>query len=59
MVTDADRSQDFYRKALWFEPVSDITVGGQNYSYLEGVDGAKIRMVTFRTKANWHTLIYL
>ncbi|MEG4214321.1 VOC family protein [Microcoleus sp. Pol14C6] len=47
-VTDADRSKNFYTKALSFEPVSDITVEGQNYSYLEGVDGAKIRIVTLQ-----------
>ena len=47
-VTDADRSQDFYTKALSFEFVSDITVEGQNYSDLEGVDGAKIRIVTLQ-----------
>lgn len=47
-VTDADRSKDFYTKALSFEPVSDITVEGQNYSDLEGVDGAKIRIVTLQ-----------
>lgn len=47
-VTDADRSQDFYTKALSFEFVSDITVEGQNYSDLEGVDKAKIRLVTLQ-----------
>src|SRR6476620_12764323 len=47
-VTDADRSKDFYTKALSFEPVSDITVEGQNYRDLEGVDGAKIRIVTLQ-----------
>ncbi|MEO6860943.1 MAG: VOC family protein [Microcoleus sp.] len=47
-VTDADRSQDFYTKALSFEPVSDITVEGQNYSALEGVDGAQIRIITLQ-----------
>ncbi|MEG4589252.1 VOC family protein [Microcoleus sp. MOSTC5] len=34
MVKDADRSQDFYRKALSFEPVSDITVEGQKFALL-------------------------
>ncbi|MEC4817117.1 MAG: VOC family protein [Scytonema sp. PMC 1069.18] len=47
-VTDADRSLDFYTKALSFEPVSDITVEGQNYSDLEGVANAKIRIVTLQ-----------
>lgn len=47
-VTNADRSQEFYTKALSFEFVSDITVEGQNYSELEGVEGAKIRIVTLQ-----------
>ncbi|WP_333188428.1 VOC family protein [Microcoleus sp. Pol7_A1] len=34
MVKDADRSHDFYRKALSFEPVSDITVEGQKFALL-------------------------
>lgn len=47
-VTDADRSKDFYTQALEFEPVSDITVEGRDYSDLEGVPGAKIRIVTLQ-----------
>lgn len=47
-VTNADRSQDFYTQALSFKPVSDITVEGQDYSDLEGVPGAKIRIVTLQ-----------
>ncbi|MFN6480726.1 VOC family protein [Nostoc sp. DedQUE07] len=42
------RSLDFYTQALAFELVSDITVEGQDYSDLEGVTGAKIRIVTLR-----------
>jgi catechol 2,3-dioxygenase-like lactoylglutathione lyase family enzyme len=42
------RSLNFYTQALAFELVSDITVEGQDYSDLEGVTGAKIRIVTLR-----------
>ncbi|MFN6465611.1 MAG: VOC family protein [Nostoc sp. DedVER02] len=42
------RSLEFYTQALLFELVSDITVEGQDYSDLEGVPGAKIRIVTLR-----------
>ncbi len=47
-VSNVDRSQAFYTKALGFEPVSDITVQGQNHSDLEGVADAKIRIVTLK-----------
>ena len=44
-VTDAARSKDFYTQALSFASVSDITVDGKDYSDLEGVAEAKIRIV--------------
>ncbi|MEH2362667.1 VOC family protein [Nostoc sp.] len=47
-VTNCDRSLNFYKEALGSELVSDITVEGQNYSDLENVTGAKIRIVTLR-----------
>lgn len=47
-VTNADRSKDFYTQALGFEPVSDITVERRDYSDVEGVPGAKIRIVTLQ-----------
>ncbi|MFH7024111.1 MAG: VOC family protein [Heteroscytonema crispum UTEX LB 1556] len=47
-VTSCDRSWKFYTQALLFELVSDITVEGQDYIDLEGVTGAKIRIVTLR-----------
>ncbi|WP_341529411.1 VOC family protein [Nostoc sp. UHCC 0302] len=47
-VTSCNRSLEFYTQALLFELVSDITVEGQDYSDLEGVTGAKIRIVTLR-----------
>jgi catechol 2,3-dioxygenase-like lactoylglutathione lyase family enzyme len=47
-VTDADHSKDFYTQALGFETVSDITLEGSDYSDIEGVAGAKIRIVTLQ-----------
>ncbi len=47
-VKNCNRSLNFYTQALAFELVSDITVEGENYSDLEGVPGAKIRIVTLR-----------
>jgi catechol 2,3-dioxygenase-like lactoylglutathione lyase family enzyme len=47
-VTDADRSKDFYTEALGFEAISDITVEGRDYSDIEGVPGAKIRIITLQ-----------
>ncbi|MEH1789858.1 VOC family protein [Nostoc sp.] len=47
-VTNCNRSLDFYTQAFLFELVSDITLEGQDYSDLEGVPGAKIRIVTLR-----------
>ena len=47
-VADVERSKDFYEQALSFETVSDITVAGQDYSQLEGVAEAKIRIVTLQ-----------
>ncbi len=47
-VTDVVHSKDFYTQALGFEPVSDLTVEGKDYSDLEGVPEAKIRIVTLQ-----------
>ena len=47
-VSNVDRSQEFYTQALGFQCVSDITVEGEEYSQLEGVPDAKIRIVTLR-----------
>ncbi|MEH1855183.1 MAG: VOC family protein [Nostoc sp.] len=47
-VTNCNRSLEFYTQALAFELISDITVEGQDYSDLEGVPGAKIRIITLR-----------
>jgi catechol 2,3-dioxygenase-like lactoylglutathione lyase family enzyme len=48
IVTDADRSKDFYTQALGFKTVSDMTVEGSDFSDLEGIAGAKIRIVTLQ-----------
>ncbi|MGF1939234.1 MAG: hypothetical protein RM347_033630 [Nostoc sp. ChiQUE02] len=42
------RSLNFYTQALLFELVSDITVEGKDYSDLEDITEAKIRIVTLR-----------
>ncbi len=47
-VTDVVHSKDFYTQALGFEPVSDLTVEGKDYSDLEGVPETKIRIVTLQ-----------
>ncbi|WP_104900562.1 VOC family protein [Nostoc sp. 'Peltigera membranacea cyanobiont' N6] len=47
-VTSCNRSVDFYTQALGFELVSDITVEGQDYSDLQGITEAKIRIVTLQ-----------
>ncbi|MEH2264322.1 VOC family protein [Nostoc sp.] len=47
-VTSCHRSVDFYTQALGFELVSDITVEGQDYSDLQGITEAKIRIVTLQ-----------
>jgi catechol 2,3-dioxygenase-like lactoylglutathione lyase family enzyme len=47
-VSDVDRSQAFYMKALGFRLISDVTVEGQDYSELEDLAGANIRIVTLQ-----------
>ncbi|MBP5975640.1 VOC family protein [Brasilonema sp. CT11] len=47
-VTDGDRSLNFYTQALGFKVVSDITVAGQDYGDLEGVETANIRIITLQ-----------
>src|SRR6266508_4463930 len=43
-VSDMDRSVEFY-SALTFQKVSDIEVLGEQYEHLEGVFGARMRIV--------------
>src|SRR5216117_3840248 len=43
-VSDMDRSVEFY-SALTFQKVSDVEVFGEQYEHLEGVFGARMRVV--------------
>jgi len=47
-VSDMDRAVNFYSKVLTFEQVSDIEVAGDEYEHLEGVFGARARIVRMR-----------
>lgn len=47
-VDDMDRAVDFYTNVLTFEKVSDVEVSGRQYELLEGVFGARARIVRLR-----------
>jgi catechol 2,3-dioxygenase-like lactoylglutathione lyase family enzyme len=47
-VADMDRSVAFFRDVLTFEPESDIEVAGPEYERLQGVFGARMRVVRMR-----------
>jgi catechol 2,3-dioxygenase-like lactoylglutathione lyase family enzyme len=47
-VSDIDRSVEFFSKVLSFEKVSDIEVAGSEYERLQGVFGARMRIVRMR-----------
>ena len=47
-VSDVDRSVEFFSKVLSFEKVSDIEVMGSEYERLQGVFGARMRIVRMR-----------
>ncbi len=47
-VSDMDRSVEFFSKVLSFEKLSDIEVAGSEYERLQGVFGARIRIVRMR-----------
>jgi catechol 2,3-dioxygenase-like lactoylglutathione lyase family enzyme len=47
-VSDMTRAIDFYGSVLGFEKVSDIEVAGREYELLEGVFGARMRIVRLR-----------
>jgi catechol 2,3-dioxygenase-like lactoylglutathione lyase family enzyme len=47
-VLDMDRSVAFYTRVLDFESVSDTEVAGPQYERLEGVFGARLRVVRLR-----------
>jgi catechol 2,3-dioxygenase-like lactoylglutathione lyase family enzyme len=47
-VSDMDRSVDFFSKVLSFEKISDVEVAGGEYERLQGVFGARMRVVRLR-----------
>jgi catechol 2,3-dioxygenase-like lactoylglutathione lyase family enzyme len=47
-VSDMDRSVEFFTKVLTFEKVSDVEVAGSEYERLQGVFGARMRVVRLR-----------
>jgi len=47
-VSDMDRSVEFFSKVLSFEKVSDIEVAGSEYERLQGVFGARMKIVRMR-----------
>jgi catechol 2,3-dioxygenase-like lactoylglutathione lyase family enzyme len=47
-VSDMDRSVEFYRGVLGFEPVTDMEVAGDDIEHLYGVFGARVRIVTLQ-----------
>jgi len=47
-VSDMDRSVDFYSRVLDFKKVSDNEVAGAEYEHLEGVFGARARIVKMK-----------
>jgi catechol 2,3-dioxygenase-like lactoylglutathione lyase family enzyme len=47
-VSDMDRAIDFYSKVLAFEVVSDTEVAGEAFEHLEGVFGARARVVRMK-----------
>jgi catechol 2,3-dioxygenase-like lactoylglutathione lyase family enzyme len=47
-VSDMDRSVDFYTRVLDFTKASDGEVSGPEYEALEGVPGARLRVVRLR-----------
>lgn len=48
VVSDMDRSVDFYSQVLTFEKISDVEVYGADYEHLEGLFGARMRVVRMR-----------
>ena len=47
-VANMDRSVDFFSKVLAFQKVSDIEVAGSEYERLQGVFGARLRVVRMK-----------
>src|SRR5262245_48221050 len=47
-VDNMDRAVDFYMKVLTFEKVSDVEIAGREYELLQGIFGARARVVRLR-----------
>jgi catechol 2,3-dioxygenase-like lactoylglutathione lyase family enzyme len=47
-VNDMDRAVAFYTSVLTFEKISDVEVSGRDYELMEGVFGARMRIVRLR-----------
>jgi catechol 2,3-dioxygenase-like lactoylglutathione lyase family enzyme len=47
-VSDMDRAIDFYSRVLTFEKISDVEITGDAYERLEGVFGARARVVRMK-----------
>jgi catechol 2,3-dioxygenase-like lactoylglutathione lyase family enzyme len=47
-VSDMDRAIDFYSRVLTFERISDVEITGDAYERLEGVFGARARVVRMK-----------
>ncbi len=47
-VSDMDRSVEFFSKILSFEKVSDVEAAGSEYERLQGVFGARMRVVRMK-----------
>src|SRR5881296_2415020 len=47
-VSNMDRSVEFFSKVLSFEQVSDVEVHGAEYEKLQGVVGARTRVVRMK-----------
>lgn len=47
-VSDMDRATNFYSKVLTFRKVSDVEVDGEEYEHLQGVFGARTRIVQMK-----------
>jgi catechol 2,3-dioxygenase-like lactoylglutathione lyase family enzyme len=52
-VSDMDRSIEFFSKILSFEKISDVEVAGSEYERLQGVFGARMRVVHMKLGAEF------
>jgi len=48
VVSDMDRSVEFYSRVLTFEKISETEVSGDDYEHLEGLFGLRMRVVRMR-----------